>query len=131
MLLYKLRNPIYVPLVMSSFGLSPLFKEDRDFTSSWLSKAGSERSSTRITILLIVSSKNLEEEERIMYLSEIFYSLKDSCISIKTRSIVISVVLRNTTQTKDHCLNCLFNDPTLNWSVPFKLKPLFTKSDID
>ena len=39
--------------------------------------------------------------------------------------------LRNTTQTKDHCLNCLFNDPILNWSVPFKLKPLFTKSDID
>ena len=35
------------------------------------------------------------------------------------------------THTKDHCLNCLFNDPILNWSVPFKLKPLFTKSDID
>ena len=37
----------------------------------------------------------------------------------------------NTTQTKDHSPNCLFNDPILNWSVPFKLKPLFTKSDID
>ena len=35
------------------------------------------------------------------------------------------------THTKDHCLNCLFNDPILNWSVPFKLKPLFTKSVID
>ena len=43
----------------------------------------------------------------------------------------VIVVLRNTTHTKDHCLNCLFNDPILNWSVPFKLKPLFTKSDID
>ena len=45
--------------------------------------------------------------------------------------MVDDVVLRNTTHTKDHCLNCLFNDPILNWSVPFKLKPLFTKSDID
>ena len=39
--------------------------------------------------------------------------------------------IKNTTRTKDHCLNCLFNDPILNWSVPLELKPLFTKSDFD
>ena len=43
----------------------------------------------------------------------------------------VSCSIENTTQTKDHCLYCLFNDPIINWSVPFKLKPLFTKSDID
>ena len=43
----------------------------------------------------------------------------------------VSCSIENTTQTKDHCLNCLFNDQILYWSVPFKLKPLFTKSDID
>ena len=43
----------------------------------------------------------------------------------------VSCNIENTTQTKDHCLNCLLNDPILNRSVPFKLKPLFTKSDID
>ena len=49
--------------------------------------------------------------------------------SIPTTSPFCSI--ENTTPTKGHCLNCLFNDPILNWSVPFKLKPLFTKSDID
>ena len=43
----------------------------------------------------------------------------------------VSCIIEKTTQTKDHCLNCIFNDPILNCSVPFKLKPLFTKSDID
>ena len=26
----------------------------------------------------------------------------------------VSCSIENTTQTKDHCLNCLFNDPILN-----------------
>ena len=43
----------------------------------------------------------------------------------------VSCSIGNTTWTKDHCLNCLRNDPILNWSVLSKLKPLFTKSDID
>ena len=43
----------------------------------------------------------------------------------------VTCTIENTTQTKEHCLNFFFNDPILNWSVPFKLKPLVTKSDID
>ena len=42
----------------------------------------------------------------------------------------LSCSIENTTQTKYHYLNCLFNDPILKWSVPFEIKPLFTKSDI-
>ena len=52
-------------------------------------------------------------------------------VTVRSLKKGVSCSIENTTKTKDHCPICLFNDPILNWSVPFKLKPLFTKSDID
>ena len=33
----------------------------------------------------------------------------------------VSCNIENTTRTKDPCPNCSFNNPILNWGMPFKL----------
>ena len=82
----------------------------------------------------------MKKIERLLYIESLKYSDWGTVFDINTRTGLANFYgltklkycsIKNTTQTKDHCLSCLLNNPILNWSVPFKLKPLFTKSYTD